>query len=250
MMSSYGALARWYDRLTEDVDYQGLYEYLEKLFQKNGVKPKRILDMACGTGSLSMLYAAQGIKCYGMDLSAQMLERAGEKAKDMKNAPIFLQGDMANFALPEKVDGIVCMLDSFNYLVNPGDGAAALDCFASSLRPGGLLVFDIRPRKQLMAFDGQIFMDETEDVVCIWRTEFDEEENQCFYGMDIFVREGDLWRREQEEHYEYAYRLRWLKQQLLQAGFRDVHFYGDRRMDAPTEEDERVFITARKGLIL
>ena len=71
-------------------------------------------------------------------------------------------------------------------------------------------------------------MDETEDVVCIWRTEFDEEENQCFYGMDIFVRQGNLWRREQEEHLEYAYDLDWLKQQLEQAGFRDVTFYGER----------------------
>lgn len=245
-MSAYGVLARWYDSLTEDVDYQGLYEYLLALLKRNGVKPRRVLDMACGTGSLSMLFASGGAKCYGMDLSEDMLSRAREKTAGMKNAPRFLQGNMANFTLPEQVDLLVCMLDSFNYLADPADGISALKCFGAGLRSGGLLIFDIRPRKQLMEFDGQIFMDETEDVVCIWRTEFDEEENQCFYGMDIFSREGDVWHRSQEEHYEYAYRLRWLKQQLVQSGFCNIQFYGDRVMTPPCEEDERVFIVARK----
>ncbi len=245
-MSSYGALAAWYDSLTEDVDYQGLYEYLMALVKRNGVEPKTVLDMACGTGSLSVLFAENGAKCYGMDLSVDMLTRACKKVCGMDNAPMFLHGNMADFQLPEQVDVLVCMLDSYNYLADPMDGVNALRCFAEALRPGGMLIFDVRPRRQLMEFDGQMFMDETEDVVCIWRTEFDEEENLCFYGMDIFIREGDKWRREQEEHYEYAYRLRWLREQLHQAGFSDVNFYGDRTMTLPGPEDERVFITARK----
>lgn len=245
-MSSYGPLADWYDSLTEDVDYQGLYEYLMAHLRRNGVEPKSVLDMACGTGSLSVLFAENGMKCYGMDLSVDMLARACKKTMGMENAPVFLHGNMADFKCPEQVEVLVCMLDSYNYLTDPMDGVNALRCFAEALRPGGMLIFDVRPRKQLMAFDGQMFMDETEDVVCIWRTEFDEEENLCFYGMDIFVREGDMWRREQEEHYEYAYRLRWLREQLHEAGFSEVSFYGDRTMTLPTEEDERVFITARK----
>lgn len=245
-MSSYGPLAAWYDSLTRDVDYPGLYVYLRKLMDKNGVEPKSVLDMACGTGSLSFLFAEHGIKCRGMDLSADMIRRAQEKGQGMEQAPVFLQGDMADFQLAEPVDALVCMLDSFNYLVDPWDGVSALQCFSEALRPGGVLIFDVRPRKKLMEFDGQIFMDENEDVVCIWRTEFDEDENQCFYGMDIFIREEERWRREREEHYEYAYRLRWLRQQLYQAGFTDIQFYGDRSMDAPGPQDERVFIAARK----
>lgn len=245
-MSSYGPLARWYDSLTEDVDYEGLYRYLMALLEKSGVKPEKVLDMACGTGSLTAIFAGNGAKCWGIDLSEDMIQRAQEKYSGMENAPVFFQGNMADFQVPEQVDVLVCMLDSFNYLADPMDGVNAIWCFAQALRPGGMLIFDVRPRKQLMAFDGQMFMDETEDVVCIWRTEFDEEENQCFYGMDIFVREGELWRREQEEHLEYAYRLRWLRQQLQDAGFSQIQFYGDRTMTPPTGEDERVFITARK----
>lgn len=247
-MSVYGPLAAFYDRLTEDVDYPGLYDYLMRHFDRGGVQLRRVLDMACGTGSLSFQFAAHGVETLGMDLSREMLYRAWEKAAEVaENPPKFQPGNMADFTVETPVDGVVCMLDSFNYLRDPAEGAAALQCFYEALAPGGMLIFDVRPRKQLMAFDGQMFMDETEDVACIWRTEFDEEENTCFYGMDIFVREGDRWRREREEHYEYAYRLRWLKRQLKEVGFEKIAFFGNRTMELPSTWEERVFITARKG---
>ncbi|MBQ9270009.1 MAG: class I SAM-dependent methyltransferase [Oscillospiraceae bacterium] len=246
-MNAYGPLASFYDQLTEDVDYRGLYAYLMWHFNSGGVNLRRVLDMACGTGSLSMQFAARGVETIGMDLSEEMLTRAREKAESSKGpAPEFCRANMCDFSVPEPVDGLVCMLDSFNYLTDPADGICALICFYEALAPGGMLIFDVRPRRQLMAFDGQIFMDETDDVCCIWRTEFDESENICFYGMDLFIREGDLWKRSREEHYEYGYRLRWLKKEMEKIGFREIRFYGDRTMAPPTERDERVFITARK----
>lgn len=246
-MSAYEALADWYDSLTEDVDYEGLYEYLSAILTRNGIQPERVLDMACGTGSLSMLFAENGAECYGMDLSEDMLTRAARKTDGMARPPRFLHGDMKDFSLPEPVDVLVCMLDSFNYMTSPEDGAQAISCFWKALRPGGILIFDVRPPQQLRAFDGQMFMDETEDVVCIWRTEFNERENQCFYGMDIFVREGNLWRREREEHLEYAFSLPLIQEMLERTGFRDVTFYGERTFLPPQPDEERVFITARKG---
>lgn len=245
-MSSYGPLADFYDSLTEDVDYQSLYEYLMAICRRNGVKPEVVLDMACGTGSLSFLFTQNGSRCYGMDLSLDMLARARDKAAQLERAPLFSQGDMADFSAPEPVDLLVCMLDSFNYMTSPEKGKQAIASFARAVRPGGLLIFDIRPPEQLQAFDGQMFMDETEDVACIWRTEFDKKKNQCFYGMDIFVREGELWRREQEEHVEYAFSLEFLKQELESAGFRQVTFYGERTLMPPEPDEERIFITARK----
>lgn len=246
-MSVYGPLADWYDSLTEDVDYEGLYEYLMAILRQKGIKPKTVLDMACGTGSLAMLFAEKGVKTYAVDLSEEMLIRAADKASGMRKPPVFLRGNMADFVAPEQVDALFCMLDSFNYLSDPRDGERAIQCFYDSIRPGGLLVFDIRTPECLRGFDGQMFMDETEDVVCIWRTEFDEQENQCFYGMDIFVREGELFRREQEEHLEYAYAPDDLREKLMRAGFRDVSIYGERSFFPPAEEEERIFIVARKG---
>lgn len=246
-MSVYGPLADWYDSLTEDVDYEGLYDYLTAILRQNGVKPKVVLDMACGTGSLALMFAEKGCKTYAVDLSEEMLTRAADKASSHKKKPTFICANMADFSLPEQVDAAFCMLDSFNYLADPKDGEKALRCFYDAVRPGGIFIFDVRTPKCLRDFDGQMFMDETEDVVCIWRTEFDEEENQCFYGMDIFVREGNLWRREQEEHLEYAYEPSWLQRKLEETGFQNIMIYGERSFFPPTEEEERVFIVARKG---
>ena len=245
-MSAYGPLADFYDALTQDVDYPGLRAYLNAHFRREGVIPRRILDMACGTGSLSLLFAREGLEVVGMDLSGEMIAAARAKAADHPNPPRFLRGDMGDFRLTQPVDAAVCMLDSFNYLLDPAEGVSALRCFYEALAPGGIFIFDVRPRRALMAFDGQVFVDETEDVLCMWRTEFDDEENLCRYGMDIFIREGNVWRREQEEHVEYAYRLRWLKKQMESMGFRSVSFWGDRTMSPPTAQDSRVFITARR----
>ncbi len=93
-----------------------------------------------------------------------MLTRAFDKAQDMDNPPMFLHGNMADFTLPEQVDVLVCMLDSFNYMAQPEQGISAISCFARAVRPGGMLIFDVRPPEQLRAFDGQMFMDETDDV--------------------------------------------------------------------------------------
>ena len=245
-MSSYGALADWYDSLTEDVDYEGLFDYLNAIMKRRGLRPRRVLDMACGTGSLSYLFAEHGYETIGVDLSEDMLVRAAAKAGETSNQPIFYHGNMNSFVLQPKVDLLVCMLDSFNYMDTPQQGRAAIKCFSRTVADQGLLVFDVRPPEQLRAFDGQMFMDETEDVVCIWRTEFDETENQCFYGMDIFVREGNLWRREQEEHLEYAFELSWIQKELEAAGFSEIEIFGDRTFLSPAPGEERVYIVARK----
>ena len=95
--------------------------------------------------------------------------------------------------------------------------------------------------------DGQVFLDEDEDVYCVWRGAFDEVERTCSYGMDIFQRRGKLWSRSQEEHREYAYELEELQDYLAQAGFRDVTLYGDLRREEPASGEQRVYFLAVKG---
>ena len=94
-----------------------------------------------------------------------------------------------------------------------------------------------------------MFLDEDEDVYCVWRGEFDEETNICSYGMDLFQRRGDLWERSFEEHREYAYSASQLKECLKKAGFTGIRVYGDRRMEEPSPEDQRIYIKARKGKV-
>ena len=97
--------------------------------------------------------------------------------------------------------------------------------------------------------DGQVFLDEDEDVYCVWRGEFDEQTNICSYGMDLFQRSGDVWHRSFEEHREYAYSSEQLKQYLRDAGFTSIEIYADRRMEAPAPQEQRIYVKARKGRI-
>ena len=98
----------------------------------------------------------------------------------------------------------------------------------------------------MQSLDGGLFLDETDDAYCVWRTEYDPEEAICTYGMDVFQREGQAWYRSTEVHEERAYSIETLTEALRQAGFLDIHTYGDRRLDAPQAGEARVFFTARK----
>ena len=96
--------------------------------------------------------------------------------------------------------------------------------------------------------DGQVFLDEDDDVYCVWRGEFDEETNICSYGMDLFQRRGDVWERSFEEHQEYAYTHEQLTEYLKDAGFTRIKVYGDGVMDAPRAGEQRIYFSARKGV--
>ena len=97
--------------------------------------------------------------------------------------------------------------------------------------------------------DGQVFLDEDEDVYCVWRGEFDEATNICSYGMDLFQRVGDLWQRSFEEHREYAYSAQQLTTWLKEAGFTSIRVYADRKMCSPEPGEQRIYIKARKGKV-
>jgi len=113
--------------------------------------------------------------------------------------------------------------------------------------PGGLLIFDVNTPERFRSLDGQVFVDEKEDALCLWRAEFDEKENLIRYGMDIFERQGKLWRREQEEHIEYAHSEEFLRSALEEAGFYDVEII----RDGPQNAFGRIFfvsVNSGKGM--
>ena len=116
------------------------------------------------------------------------------------------------------------------------------------ISPGGLLVFDVNSAPYLRSLDGQVFLDETEDVYCVWRTEFQKRSQICTYWMDIFSRRaGGMWQRRTEEHRERAYETDQLRQWLLEAGFTHIRTFGDCRMSAPREGEQRIYFAALRG---
>lgn len=247
-MSQYEALAFSYDRLTQDVPYEKVLEFYERLLAQVGAKPKTVVDLGCGTGSMAALLAEKGYSVTGVDLSEDMLIQAWEKCMDLPKPPMFVCQSMAELELPEPVDWILSCLDSLNYVTEPRDCRETLRRAYENLNPGGVLLFDVNTPEKLRAMDGQVFLDEDEDVYCVWRGEFDESENICYYGMDLFQRQGDLWERSFEEHREYAYSLEELTAYLRQAGFSKIDLFGDCRLEAPKAGEQRAFFRAVKAL--
>ena len=248
-MNAYHALAASYDRLTNDVDYEATVEFYMQILRREGLRPRTAADLACGTGSVTKLLAEKGYRVVAVDMSEEMLTEAVQKVQDMDRPPRFVCQKLQELWLPRGVDMAVCALDSLDYITNPDDCAEAIRRIYKALNPGGIFIFDVNTPEKLRAMDGQVFLDEDDDVYCVWRGEFDEKTNICSYAMDLFQRSGSVWHRSFEEHCEYAYSQAQLTACLKNAGFTSIEVYGDRKFDAPGAGEQRIYFKARKGRI-
>ena len=246
-MNAYHALAVSYDRLTNDVDYKATVEFYQQILDREGLQPRTAVDLACGTGSVAWLLAEKGLCVTGVDMSAEMLTIAAQK--EGENRPVFACQKLQELSLPKGVDLAVCALDSLDYITEPADCRKAISQIYRVLNPGGCFIFDVNTPEKLRAMDGQVFLDEDDEVYCIWRGSFDEETNICTYGMDLFQREGDTWLRSQEEHQEYAYSAKQLVSYLKEAGFTNIQVFGDRKFSSPEPGEQRIYLKARKGTV-
>lgn len=248
-MSSYGFLAGCYDELTYDVDYAAWADYVEKHFARRGLPGKTVLDLACGTGSLTWELARRGYEMIGVDRSPEMLAQAAEKdVADVPIPPMFLCQSMEQLDLYGTIDACVCCLDSVNYVTDPKKLRRAFQRVHLFLMPGGLFLFDINTPEKLMGLDGQVFLDETEDSYCVWRAEYSNRSRLCSYFMDIFRLDPDSgqWDRGEELHQERAYSVEELTEFLRQAGFGQIQVYGNLKLRPPRPGEERIFFVARK----
>ena len=242
-MSAYDALAPWYDELTRDVDYGRFADFYEALFRADGGEFRLLLDLCCGTGTLALLMASRGYDMIAADASEEMLMSAREKAYASGGpAPLFICQRAGELDLYGTVDAAVSSLDSLNY-VPPEELREAFRRLRLFIRPGGLLLFDLRTPAFLRSMDGSVSVDETEDVFCLWRGRFDSELGALRYGMDIFEREGALWRRSGEEHVEYAHEPDTLASWLAEEGFTDISV----SEEGPIDGGGRVYFKAKRG---
>lgn len=238
-MSSYERLAASYDELTEDVDYQRRADFLERLFQRARLPVHTVLDLACGTGTMTWLLTARGYELIAVDGSEDMLAAAAAKTGP-GIPPVFLHQSMPQLDLYGTVDAAICCLDSLNYLTNPRDVQRTFERLHLFIASGGTLIFDVNTPEKFLRLDGQVYLDETEDAYCVWRTEFSRK--ICSYWVDLFRREKDgRYRRSTELHRQRYYALEELTQWLREAGFGNIRVYGDCRLRRPAEGEQRIY---------
>ena len=244
-MNSYQALSAYYDRFTDDVGYADWADFFERLFARAGIQPKLVLDLACGTGSLTRILAERGYEMIGADASPEMLMQAMQNTMDCEPRPLFLNQRMEALDLYGTVDACLCCLDSINYVTEPQTLQKAFERVHLFLEPKtGLFVFDINTPEKFACMDGNAYVREDEDVFCVWQAAV--EDGLCAYQFDIFAREGGKWTRAQETHEERIYTVEQLTDMLEKAGFSEIKTYGDQSFAPVRGGEDRIYFTARK----
>ncbi len=245
-MSGYSSLAMVYDRLME-VDYSERADYLLSLFSLHGGKYGTLLDLACGSGSLTLELAKRGCDMVAVDSSEDMLAAAIEKGSVADVDALWLCQDMTELDLFGTVEGAVCTLDSLNHLPSSAAVEQVLHRLSLFVEPKGLLIFDVNtPYKHREVLGDNAFVFEEEEFLCAWRNRYTARDNKVTMYLDIFVEQDDgTYERFEEEIVERAYSLKKWEDMLKAAQFTPLAVYGDLTNEAPTETEERWVFVAR-----
>ena len=247
-MEAYEALAGVYDKLNREVDYAAFADLYERIFARYGISPELVLDLGCGTGSMTLELSRRGFDMIGVDGSADMLSRAHERMWQSGTTGIlFLLQDMRSFELYGTVGAVVSSLDCVNYLTEEGDLDRCFSLVHNYLDPDGVFVFDVNtPHKFKTVYGDHAYILEDEDCFCGWQNEFSEESGLCRFYLSVFSKNGDCtYSRADEEQVERCYTKEELEGALTRAGFADIAFFGDLRMGQPHSDAERWFVAAR-----
>lgn len=245
-MSSYEGFAHLYDALTFDVDYNSIAEFISQRLQANGIAKGLVLDLACGTGTLTLALSQKGYDMLGADASEDMLSVARQK-KGAENI-LFLNQPMEDFELYGTVDAIVCVLDSINYLTEPGALEKTFALCANYLNPDGVLLFDVNSEykfRQILAQETYTY--ETDGIFYVWENEFDKETDLCHLYLTFFEEdENGLYRRLDEVHTQRLYTDTHLQKALEENGLRITARYDGYTQNEPSQVSERIVYEVKK----
>jgi len=245
----YSAFARYYDRLTGNISYEQRADYFDGIIKDFGAPGPILLDLACGTGSLSLAFAAKGYDVIGVDASPEMLSVAMEKKVEQEQDVLFLCQDMCKLDLYGTVDVTVCALDSLNHLPRKEQVQAAFRGVSLFTAPGGLFVFDVNsPYKQRRVLGNNTFVYDCDEVYCVWQNSYDPARDRVHIGLDFFEYDPaeDCYFRQSEDFWEHTYEPAWLQEQLERSGFELLALYADDSRQPPAEQSQRLIFVARK----
>lgn len=207
-MEMYGAFAAVYDRMQYDVDYNRWIQKIHELVKSYNPGAKRMLELACGTGTIGIGLSKQGYIVEGLDLSEDMLAVAQSKAYDSGVKMRFYHQDMSQFQTKKKYDVIFCMCDGLNYIVDDDQMADVFEAIYNHLTPEGLLIFDISSHYKLSKVIGnKTFAETFETEAYIWENEFDQTQDLLSFTLTLFVEEDDGYQRYEEYHQQRAYKV-------------------------------------------
>ena len=245
----YNDFAEVYDKL-QDADYEAFVDYYERIFKKLGKEPKLVLDLACGTGNITIPMAKRGYDMIGLDLSCEMLNIAREKAQKENLDILFLNQDMCEMELFGTVDAIVCALDGLNYITDPEDLKQIFKLVANYLNPGGVMIFDMNTEHKLRdILGGNTYVMEEQGIYYVWQSEYFEDTKICEFELNFFSEQEDKgYKRFDEFQEERAYSPEEISGFVKDAGLNMTGIYKPFTFSTQDDEDERIFFVISKKM--
>ncbi len=248
-MEAYTSFASVYDTFMDNIQYEEWAEYLSGLLAEYEVTDGIVLDLGCGTGTLTELMAARGFDMIGVDYSEEMLEIAMEKRAESGRDILYLLQDMREFELYGTVRAVISICDSLNYITEEEELEEVFRLVNNYLDPEGVFIFDFNTVYKYREILGdQTIAESREDCSFIWDNYYYEEEQINEYELSLFLQEeGNLYRKYVETHYQKGYELETIKSLLEKSGMKFVTAYDAFTRNPPTKESERVYVIARES---
>ncbi len=245
-MEAYTDFAGVYDTFMDHTPYKEWCQYLVDVLESYHIKNDLVLDMGCGTGTLTRMLEQAGYNMIGIDSSDEMLSIAIQK-KDEDSSILYLQQDMREFELYGTVKAVVSVCDSINYLLEDEDVVQTFKLVNNYLDPDGIFIFDFNTVYKYETVIGDATIAENRDNCSfIWENYYHEEEQINEYDLTIFVQENDLYKRFNETHYQRGYTLDEMKDFVEKAGLLFVNAVDADTHQEITEESERIYIIAQE----
>ena len=253
-MDAYTSFAAVYDTFMDNIPYEEWKAYLEELLTEYHVQDGLVLDLGCGTGTMTELLAADGYDMIGVDNSEEMLEIARDKQIQSGHGILYLLQDMREFELYGTVCAVFSICDSLNYITDPQELKQVFRLVNNYLDPGGIFIFDFNTEyKYREVLGDQTIAESREDCSFIWDNYYYEEERINEYELSLFLKdellsetEGTIYRRFQEIHFQRAYTLEEIQRLVEESGLQFVAAYEAFTKEAPSDTSERIYVIARE----
>lgn len=247
-MEAYSGFAKVYDLFMDNIPYEEWTDYVKELFAEEGIKEGILLDLGCGTGSVTELLAESGFDMIGIDNSEEMLEIAMEKREESGLDILYLLQDMREFELYGTVKGVVSICDSMNYILDDEDLLDVFKLVHNYLDNEGIFIFDMNTMykyEQILA--DNTFAEDREESSFIWENYYDEEEEINQYDLSLFVQEEDgRYRKYEETHLQRAYEQQCVEELIKESGLELLHVYDAFTKDLPAEDSQRIYFVCRR----
>ena len=247
-MNSYTDFAEVYDMLMDDVPYREWAERIIRILHENGIEDGLILDLGCGTGTLTELLAEAGYDMIGVDLSAEMLDVANAKKVESGHDILYLCQDMRGFELYGTVRAVICVCDSINYILKEEELAQVFQLVNNYLDPQGLLILDFNTvHKYRDVIGDTVIAEDRGECSFIWENTWNEEEQINEYDLVVYVQEEDgRYRRFDETHLQRGYTEAQMKKAIADGGMVWISGCDAEADGSVTDETERGLILARE----